>query len=286
VVCVLGVVATWRVFVDTWAGQWSEEAVLRGAEYGQNRLWEVAEPVLDVVSVTYIAVVLLAAILIALLRRRWVLAMQVVVLMAGANLTTQLIKLVVTDRPDLGVPGPGMNALPSGHTTAAGSVSAVLVLVVPPRVRPWAAFFGAVYTAATGVSTLVGQWHRPSDVVAGILVVLAWSGLTCALVAARPGVPRDAVRTPTGALALGGARAAAADVRAGAGWLAAAGVAAAVPAVLFLRRTWVGAGELESRADLLTAYAGGVLGVVAASALAFAVLLVVRHAATARVGTA
>lgn len=284
VVAALGVVATWRVFVDTWAGQWTEQAVLRGAEYGQGALWLVAEPVLDVVSVSYIAIVLVAAMLIAVVRRRWALAIQVVVLVAGSNITTQLIKRIITDRPDLGVPGPEMNALPSGHTTAAASVSAVLVLVVPPRVRPWAAVLGAGYTAATGVSTLVGQWHRPSDVIAAVLVVLFWSCVTCVLVARHPGVRGDSARTATGEIAIArGTRSSAAGTRTGAALLAVAGVASAVPSALSLRRTWERAGELEARADLLTAYAGAVLGVVAVTALAFAVILLVRHAATSRV---
>lgn len=284
VVAVLGVLATWRVFVDTWAGQWTEQAVLRGAEFGQGALWTVAEPVLDVVSVSYIAVVLLAAMLIAVFRRRWALAIQVVVLVAGSNITTQLVKRVVTDRPELGVPGPDMNALPSGHTTAAASVSAVLVLVVPPRVRPWAAVLGAAYTAATGVSTLVGQWHRPSDVIAAVLVVLFWSCVTCVLVARHPGVPGDAARTATGEIAIArSSRSAAAGSRTGAVLLGLAGVGAAIPSAVSLHRTWERAGELEARAELLTAYAGAVLAVVAVSALAFAVLLVVRHAATSRV---
>jgi membrane-associated phospholipid phosphatase len=284
VVAVLGVVATWRVFVDTWAGQWTEEAVLRGAEYGQGTLWTVAEPVLDVVSVTYIALVLGAAMLIALVRRRWALAIQVVVLVAGSNISTQLFKRIVTERPELGVPGPDMNALPSGHTTAAASVSAVLVLVVPPRVRPWAAVLGAGYTAATGISTLVGQWHRPSDVVAAVLVVLFWSCVTCVLVARHPGVPGDAARTATGEIALArSTRPRASGTRAAAVLLGLAGVATVIPSALSLRRTWSRAGELEARADLLTAYAGAALGVVAVSALAFALILVVRHAATARV---
>ena len=75
---------------------------------------------------------------------------------------------------------------PSGHTTAAASVSAALLLVVPPRARPWAAVLGAGYTTATGISTLIGQWHRPSDVVAAVLVVLAWTAIACALVALTP----------------------------------------------------------------------------------------------------
>jgi membrane-associated phospholipid phosphatase len=259
---VVGVWLAWRVFVDTWAGQRVERATLQGARYGQNRLWHVAEPILSVVSIWFIIVVVLAAVLVAVLRRRWMLAAQVAVLMAGANLTTRVLKVGLIDRPDLGIAGPGFNTLPSGHTTAAASVAAVVVLVVPPRVRPWAAGFGALYTAATGVSTLVGQWHRPSDVIAAILVVLGWSG-----VAARADRRSSGMRTGSVLLAL-------------------VALVALVPATLTLHRSWTAAGPLDSRSELLTAYAGGACGVVAASALGFAILLVLRHVTTARVGAA
>src|SRR6185503_6696111 len=115
------------------------------------------------------------------------------VLMVGANLTTQVLKNAVFVRPDLGVEASYGNTLPSGHTTAAASVAAALLLVVPPRVRPWAAVLGAGYTTATGVSTLIGQWHRPSDVVAAVLVVLAWTAIACALVALTPARPSTVI---------------------------------------------------------------------------------------------
>ena len=150
------------------------------------------------VSVGFIVGVLLAAMVIAALRRRPSLAVQVAVLMIGANLTTQVLKKWVLYRPDLGVEADYGNTLPSGHTTAAASVSAALLLVVPPRVRPWAAVLGAGYTTATGISTLIGQWHRPSDVVAAVLVVLAWTAIACALVALTPA----RASTATGALRL------------------------------------------------------------------------------------
>ena len=193
-----GVFLLWRVFVETLAGQQVENAAFQGALYGQTQLWRVAERVLDVVSVGFIVGVLIAAMVIAVLRRRWSLAVQVAVLMIGANLTTQVLKKWVLYRPDLGVEADYGNTLPSGHTTAAASVSAALLLVVPPRARPWAAVLGAGYTTATGISTLIGQWHRPSDVVAAVLVVLAWTAIACALVALTPA----RASTATGALRL------------------------------------------------------------------------------------
>ncbi|RMI00299.1 phosphatase PAP2 family protein, partial [Cellulomonas triticagri] len=185
-VAVAGVAASWRVFVGTERGQAVDQAALDGAHIGQNRLWEVAEPVLDVVSVGFIAGAVVTCAVIAVVRRRWALALVAGGVLAGANVTTQVLKKVVLERPELGH-GPLFNTLPSGHTTAAASVAVAVLLVVPPRARPWAAVLGALYAAATGVSTLIGQWHRPSDVVAALLVVLAWGALGCAVLAVRAG---------------------------------------------------------------------------------------------------
>ncbi|MDM7855277.1 phosphatase PAP2 family protein [Cellulomonas alba] len=279
----LGIWLIWAVFVGSTRGQRVERSALRGAAYGQTHLWHVAERVLSVVSVGFIAAVLVAAMLIAVLRRRWSLAVQVAVLMAGANLTTHVLKYDVFDRPHLGIPSPSVNTLPSGHTTAAASVSAALLLVVPARARPWAAAAGAAYTTATGVSTLIGQWHRPSDVVAATLVVLGWMAITCALVALTPARLSGPATGAVDAAAV--SRAAADDTRDAARRqrrgvmvvLVTLGVAAGAVAVLALGHTWAQDFSL-ARADLLVAYAGGAAGATAASCLTFAAMLALRTA--------
>jgi hypothetical protein len=136
--------------------------------------------------------------------------------------------------------------------------------VVPRRARPLVALVGAAYTAATGVSTLVGQWHRPSDVVAAVLVVLAWGALVCAFTprsALDHDVAGSAGSAATGVLML----------------LVSAGAAAvALWAYRATPATWG-----TTTAQEATAYLGGVAGVGAATAAAFAVLLLVRQS-TAR----
>jgi membrane-associated phospholipid phosphatase len=279
VVAAAGIGVTWRVFVGTEHGQAVDQASLDGAHIGQNRLWEVAEPVLDVVSVGFIAAAVVACAVIAFVRRRWGLALVAAGVLAGANVTTRVLKYWVLDRPDLGY-GPDFNTLPSGHTTAAASVAVAVLLVVPPRVRPWAAVLGAAYAAATGVSTLIGQWHRPSDVVAGLLVVLLWGALGCAVLAL--GVDTSsAAHPPTAALR---------TVRPGSGGttgtrvalvlLALVTVLAGAAGAVALRRTWLSDDPVGSTAALLTSYGGGALGIVAVAAAASGTLLVLRRSAT------
>ncbi|MCU1432877.1 MAG: hypothetical protein JWP95_1982 [Actinotalea sp.] len=256
------VLAIWAVFVRTATGRLVDEAAWEGALTGQNRLWQLAGPVLDVISGPFIIGVLLATMLLAVLRRRVLLAVQVAIVMGGANLTTQVLKHVLLDRPDLGLGDPVRNTLPSGHTTAAASVAVALVLVVPRRLRPTAAVLGAAYTAATGVSTLVGRWHRPSDVAAAVLVVLAWAAVAHAIAVRAAVVPAQRSRQTA---VVGGLL--------GIGALSTGAVAA-----LALQRSVAAlegpaGGGLTSRAELLTAYGGGALGVVAFSCAAFALLL-------------
>lgn len=277
-VAVAGVAVSWRVFVGSERGQAVDQAALDGAHIGQNRLWEVAEPVLDVVSVGFIAGAIIACAVIAFVRRRWALALVAGGVLVGANVTTRVLKTMVLDRPDLGY-GPDFNTLPSGHTTAAASVAAAVLLVVPPRARPWVAVLGATYAGATGVSTLVGQWHRPSDVIAGLLVVLLWGALGCAALALRVGTAVDR-HPPTAALPAitrGGTRT---GTRVAAVLLGLVAAFTGGAAVVALRRTWSSQDPVGTTAALLTSYGGGALGIVATAAAVFAVLLVLRRSAT------
>lgn len=256
---------TVKIFLGTAAGQRFDELALRGSEHGSGTLWQVAEPVLDVVSVAFIVVAVVVVLVIAALRRAWGLGLQVAVLVAGANITTQILKRDLLERAELDVltQRPG-NSLPSGHTTVAASVAIALLLVVPRRARPYVALLGAAWTAATGVSTLVGQWHRASDVLAALLVVGAWTGLVVAL------TPRSAVDRTVG----GSISTTAGVVVLGLGALVGGGFTALT---LGLGVTVPG---LE--ADDVVAYAASVAAVVGLTCLLFLVALLLRQEAARR----
>src|SRR5699024_2118715 len=155
------------------------------------------------ISVPLLLLVLVIAAGVAVLRARWVVLLRVGVLLAGANLSTQVLKKVVLDRPDL-VDGIAQraNSLPSGHTTVAASVAVAVLLLVPRSLRPAMALLGGGYAAATGIATLIGGWHRPSDVIAALTVVLCWAGITTLITAVSRPEPRD---LPAGLSAAAGA---------------------------------------------------------------------------------
>ena len=103
--------------------------------------------VLSLVSAWSVALVLAGCVVLALLRRRVAAAVAAMVLVAGANVTTQVLKYDVLTRPDIGFGT--ANTLPSGHTTVAVSLALAGVLVAPVALR--------------GVVALLGSGVRPSS---------------------------------------------------------------------------------------------------------------------------
>ncbi len=104
-------------------------------------------------------------------------ALVAVAVVAGANVTTQVLKGVLAHpryEDFFGPHPPWANAFPSGHATAAASISVALVLAAPPRLRPLVIALGAGFTAVVSVAVIALQWHFPSDVLGGILIASGW----------------------------------------------------------------------------------------------------------------
>ena len=124
-------------------------------------------------------------------RRREVLAAVVVV--AGANVTTQLLKGVLehvrTKAFEHGWELPWPNSFPSGHTTAAASIAVALLLVGPVGYRMLAAGAGAALTGVVGLAVVVLGWHYPSDVLGALLVVATWGLCAVAYLRQRRSMP-------------------------------------------------------------------------------------------------
>ncbi len=170
-----GVLAMYRFFIETGVGQEMDSLGLRGATIGAWRVSATAFRVLDSVSLPMVTFVIVGVVILALLRRQPFASLVAVVVVAGANLTTQALKRIVFTRDNLTAGSPNWgNSLPSGHTAVIASAAIALLLVVPPALRGPTAVLGTLAVWVIGYSTLVGQWHRPSDVVAGLLVSGAW----------------------------------------------------------------------------------------------------------------
>jgi membrane-associated phospholipid phosphatase len=136
---------------------------------------------LDTISVTSLVLLGGAAVAIAAARRRLHLALVAATVVTGAIATSELLKLVVLGRPELGTTDPlPTPSFPSGHATVAMSLGVAFVLVVPARVRAVTAVCAVGYACLIGTGTVTAGWHRPSDVMAGFLVVAIWAAIATA----------------------------------------------------------------------------------------------------------
>jgi membrane-associated phospholipid phosphatase len=172
-------VALVQVAVRSAQGQrWDESAMATVVAGRDARLTLLS--VLGYVSIGAIVVVTAGCVLVALLRGKARLALAATIVIGGANITTQLLKHTVLDRPDFGLGV--LNSLPSGHTTVVASAVGAALLVAPAGVRLLVAAGGGFVTTLTGASTIVAGWHRPADVVAALAVSLIWTGVVAALI--------------------------------------------------------------------------------------------------------
>jgi membrane-associated phospholipid phosphatase len=135
------------------------------------------------------------------LRRRlpWV-AFALVVVLALAPLSAELLKpLLAHSHDQLGPKYITSASWPSGHATAALTLSWCALLVAPPASRRLVGTLGAAFSLAVGVALLVLAWHMPSDVVGGYLLATLWTASAFALlrIFERDGDARRAARRGT-----------------------------------------------------------------------------------------
>jgi membrane-associated phospholipid phosphatase len=122
--------------------------------------------------------VYLAAVPVALAiwRRRPAVAVAILVILAGANETTHLLKPVLASTKPVHTafqPLPG--SFPSGHSTAAMTLALCAVIASPVRWRRYVAILGAVFAIGVMYSVVTLGWHYPSDTLGGLLVASIWT---------------------------------------------------------------------------------------------------------------
>ncbi|KAB1935887.1 phosphatase PAP2 family protein [Micromonospora sp. ALFpr18c] len=266
--------AVWRVAVHTGIGQWVDTVALTGNRIGQDRIDGPVDRILNAMSVVSLLAATAVIGFIALIRGRIALAITATLLIAGANVSSQLLKYGL-NRPDYGLDPERAavgNSLPSGHTAVAASVAVALVLVLPRKVRAVGAFLGAGYAAVAGVATLSAGWHRPSDAVAAYLLVGVWAALA--------GLLLLITQREQAEVAPGDAHRVAALVLGVAGVLALIACGVALSWLVELRGT--GPEELTRR-PLFIGYAGSAAGIAGTMAVVMALVLTIVHRLVPRV---
>jgi membrane-associated phospholipid phosphatase len=131
---------------------------------------------LSFVSVENIALSLAVLVVVGLLSRRPRAVVRAIAVVVVANALSQVLKYEVLARPAY-LDESSANTLPSGHAVAYASVLFGLILVVPVGLRALAALGASAVLGVVVVQLLAYGWHRPSDVVAGILLVTGVAAL-------------------------------------------------------------------------------------------------------------
>jgi membrane-associated phospholipid phosphatase len=190
-VCIgLGVLVRIAAF-DIGPIQRLDVALLGHLSYPPWSLWRILKVIItpfDPLPYLALVAVVLAA---AVLNGRRLEGLLGVATMAGASITTQLLKVVLAEHrpnaPDVHLPS---NSWPSGHTTAAAALGVAIVLITPPGHRRAVAVVCAAGALAVGsVLVLIGA-HYPSDIAGGLCVAGAWGAIAFAVSRrARPAVP-------------------------------------------------------------------------------------------------
>jgi membrane-associated phospholipid phosphatase len=265
---VAGFVLVWQFFVQSEHGQLLDAVALAGNSIGQARVEKPVDTVLNAMSALSLVIATVTVGFIAVIRRRIAVAFGAILLIVGANATTQALKLVIA-RPELGVDvqrAAAGNSLPSGHTTIAASVAVAFMLVQPARLRGVCGVLGAVFAAVAGVATLSAGWHRPSDAVAALLVVGAWgcvAGLVIVVAQRHHGGVDYGPPNRFAVVAL---------TVAGLVLLAGAGLALALTDQVLSTPP-----DALSRHRLMAAYGGGAMGIAGTAALVLASVLATAH---------
>lgn len=183
VATVLASVATLALLVrfalNSDRGQQWDDSAMRTVIAGRDAQLTLLS-VLGYVSIGAILAVALACAVVALLRGQPRIGAAAAAVLVGANLTTQILKESVLERPDLGLGT--LNSLPSGHTTVVASAVGAALLVAPGVLRPAVAVAGGFAATLTGASTVVAGWHRPADVMAALAISLLWTAVVAAVI--------------------------------------------------------------------------------------------------------
>ena len=171
----LAVVAVYLLVVRTRWGQELDERTLLGSDIISNLRSAQADRFLRIVSGGTLALATALVAAVAFVRGRPRLALIAAVSVGVAVLCSEVLKLVVLERPPLTETflNSGDNSYPSGHTTVGMSVCIAALLVVPARLRILTSLGAGAIGAAFGVAVVAAGWHRPSDAVGAYLVSLS-----------------------------------------------------------------------------------------------------------------
>lgn len=175
IVCLVGLVLGYVVFVLTPWGQRFDDLVLLGRSYEPRRLIKIEKHALERINLISVGLALVAIMVQGLVRGARRTGLVVLAAFSAAMVGAEVLKRVLP-RPDLAndvealLPDMEFDTYPSGHAAIASSMALALVLLVRRRYRPIAAVAGGLYVAFIVTGVVTAGWHRPSDALGGVLL--------------------------------------------------------------------------------------------------------------------
>ncbi|RSX55147.1 PAP2 family phosphoesterase [Bifidobacterium dolichotidis] len=117
-------------------------------------------------------VLTLIALIVAGVRRRWRLMIQLAIYCAVCTAAIHFLKPLLPRPLLIHVESNSANSAPSGNMMLAIASSIVLICAVPHAWRALCAVVGLIFSSSVGLTVIVNQWHRPVDVVLSTLIAL------------------------------------------------------------------------------------------------------------------
>lgn len=183
-ICVLVATAVYLFAFHTARGEHWDTEIQNAATAGRDipTVQAASAGLIDTISIGSLVLLGGGLVAVALILGRRYAAAGAVIVVAGANVSTQVLKALQSG-----------HTFPSGHATVAMSLAVAAVLAVPPAWTLLAGLVGGAYAAGVGVSLVIQAAHFPSDVAAGYLMAGAWGGAVCAFLPG-PEPEREAAR--------------------------------------------------------------------------------------------
>lgn len=182
VLMVAAAFGVWWIGVHTEDGQAYEDMVFVGfkdslpmwaspmvAPFLQQSMYLGLPIPINLTVVCSVVIILVAAVVMVVRRRWWLIGQSVV--FAVLCFAATFLKEALPRPFIINTQSQNINSAPSGHTILAASAGILLLVAVPRVWRAISALIAAAYAIVIGLSVIAGAWHRPSDVVMGLLLV-------------------------------------------------------------------------------------------------------------------
>ena len=167
-------VSTYLIFVVAPLGKQIDAMALAGRLDSGRGLLGLDHAILQLISAPTLALGLVGVALGAQLVGRRKVGIRLVIAVAGAVTTAELLKGVLPFSDSANQWKWGAGGFPSGHVTIAAAFSLAALTLLPERRSHQASGPLVAWAVLVATSTVSAGWHRPSEALGGAILALGW----------------------------------------------------------------------------------------------------------------